>query len=343
VTGGAGFIGSALVRRLLRESQDHVVVLDALTYAGNRDNLPADEPRLTLVHQDIGDRQGVLEVLRRYECRAALNLAAETHVDRSIDAPAAFIETNVLGVQHLLAACLAYWRELQVVQADWFRFLHVSTDEVYGSIEAPGRARPGDLYRPSSPYSASKAAADHLVRAYQATYGLPTILVMPTNCYGPRQFPEKLIPLMACRATAGEPLPLYGDGRHVRQWLHVDDAAAGLHQALLYARPGDTHHLRGDASLENRELLAQLCRVLDELAPGAKPYDTLIQPAPDRPGHDRRYALDDEASRAQLKWRAEVPFEEGLRSTALWLLENEDWINHSLHRAMYHRERLGLG
>jgi dTDP-glucose 4,6-dehydratase len=344
VTGGAGFIGSAMVRRLLRASHDRVVVVDALTYAGCRENLPADEPRLAFVHRDIGDRRGMLELLQQHQCRAIVNLAAETHVDRSIDRPAAFIHANVTGVLELLEAATGYWQGLPAERAAAFRFLQVSTDEVYGSIPQPRRAKVGEAYAPSSPYSASKAAADHLVHSYHATFGLPTVVAMLTNCYGPRQFPEKLVPLMVSRAAASESLPLYGDGRNVREWLHVDDAARGLHRVLDAATPGETHHLRGDDVLENRELLDRLCVCLDELLPAQQGRSTrdLIEHVADRPGHDRRYSLDDAASREQLDWRPEIALDEGLPETVRWFLKQDAWVNRALHRAMYHKERLGL-
>jgi dTDP-glucose 4,6-dehydratase len=261
VTGGAGFIGSAMVRRLLREMPDRVVVVDALTYAGCRENLPADEPRLAFVHRDIGDRRGVRELLEQHECRAIINLAAETHVDRSIDRPAAFIRANVTDVLELLEGATGYWQSLPADCAGEFRFLQVSTDEVYGSLDAPRRAKVGEAYAPSSPYCASKAAADHLARSYHATFWLPSVVAMLTNCYGPRQFPEKLIPLLVSRAAASESLPLYGDGRNFREWLHVDDAARVPHRVLDAAAPGETHHLRGDDALEKARASRAALRV----------------------------------------------------------------------------------
>ena len=307
-----------------------MVVVDALTYAGCRENLPS-EPRLVFVHREIGDRRGVRELLEQHECRAIINLAAETHVDRSIDRPAAFIHTNVTGVLELLEAATGYWQGLSADRAAAFRFLQVSTDEVYGSIPKPRTAKVGDAYAPSSPYSASKAAADHLVRTYHTTFGLPTVVAMLTNCYGPRQFPEKLVPLMISRRAAGESLPLYGDGSNLRQWLHVDDAARGLHRTLDAATPGQTHHLSGEDAVENRELVERLCACIDKLLPkdqGRRAMD-LIEHVPDRPGHDQRYALDDAASREQLGWRPEVSLDEGLPEAVRWFLDNEDWVNRA--------------
>lgn len=344
VTGGAGFIGSAVVRRLLAETDVRVLVVDALTYAGSRGNLLEDENRLSFVHEDIANRRAMRELLEQYDCHAVINLAAETHVDRSIDRPATFLHANVTGVLELLEAATEHWRRLPDSQAEVFRFLQVSTDEVYGNLPSPAQAQPGDAYAPSSPYSASKAAADHLVRSYHTTFGLPTIITMLTNCYGPRQFPEKLIPLMICRALAGESLPVYGDGRQTREWLHVDDAARGLWRVLDAATPGETYHLRGNDQLENRELVRRLCRTLDRVAPQAAgaPVAKRIEHVSDRPGHDQRYALDDEETRVKLSWSPEVMLDAGLEETVRWFLANDAGVNHTLHRAMYHRERLGL-
>lgn len=347
VAGGAGFIGSQFVRTALERWDGTVVVVDALTYAGCRESLPSSvgEGRPTLIHANIADRAQVLDALQRFECRAVVNLAAETHVDRSIDSPASFIHTNVTGAYELLEAAVAHWRSLPPAAAERFRFVQVSTDEVYGSVPAPRRAAEGAPYAPSSPYSASKAAADHLARAYLTTYALPTTIAVLSNCYGPRQFPEKLIPLLIHHALEGESLPVYGRGENVREWLHVEDACRGIARVVEAGAAGATYHLGGETRLANMELVERLAQEIARQAPHlpGPPPGERIELVADRPGHDMRYALDDSWSRGQLDWRPQIDFEDGLRATVEWNLSNRDWLELALHRACYRGERLGLG
>jgi dTDP-glucose 4,6-dehydratase len=342
VTGGAGFIGSCLVRQLVAAGQA-VVTLDKLTYAGNRESLAAvgGEPRHTFVLGDIGDEQLVRSLLAEHRPAAILNLAAETHVDRSIDSPGPFIATNVLGVCRLLETVRGHYQLLDPSERAAFRFLHVSTDEVFGSLAERARSDESSPLAPNSPYAASKAAADGFVRAYHHTYGLPTIITNSSNNYGPFQYPEKLIPLMIGAAVAGRALPLYGDGRHVRQWLHVEDHASGLRAALERGRPGEVYNLGGREELTNRRLVEMLCEIIDELRPELAPTAARITHVADRPGHDRRYALDSTKAERELGWRPEQEFREGLRETVAWYLEHADW-SQRVTAGVYHGERLGM-
>jgi dTDP-glucose 4,6-dehydratase len=328
VTGGAGFIGANFVLDWLERTGEGLVNLDKLTYAGNLGSLAAlrGDARHVFVHGDIGDRAEVDALFARHRPRAVVNFAAESHVDRSIHGPAAFVETNIVGTFALLEATRAYCSMLSDGERAAFRFLHVSTDEVYGSLG------PDDLpfsettpYAPNSPYSASKAAADHLVRAYHHTYGLPTLTTNCSNNYGPRQFPEKLIPLMIVNALAGKPLPVYGDGRNVRDWLYVGDHCAAIRAVLAGGRPGETYNVGGNAELANLDVVGTICRILGELAPG-RDYAGLITFVKDRPGHDRRYAIDASKIRRELDWTPAESFASGMRRTVQWYLDNGAWL-----------------
>jgi len=328
VTGGAGFIGANFVVDWCADASEPVLNLDKLTYAGNLGNLDAlaDDPRHVFVRGDIGDRAAVSALLARHRPRAVVNLAAESHVDRSIHGPAAFIETNVVATFNLLEEVRAYWSSLERTERDAFRFLHVSTDEVYGSLGANDAGfTEATAYAPNSPYSASKAASDHLVRAYHHTYALPTLTTNCSNNYGPRQFPEKLIPLMIVNALAGKPLPVYGDGLNVRDWLYVGDHCAAIRTVLERGRPGETYNIGGNAELTNIDVVRTLVRVLADLAPG-RDYAKQITFVKDRPGHDRRYAIDAAKIRRELGWSPLQTFETGLRATARWYLDNARWL-----------------
>jgi dTDP-glucose 4,6-dehydratase len=328
VTGGAGFIGSNFVLDWFERSIEPVVNLDKLTYAGNLGSIEAlaGDVRHTFIHADIGERPRVDALLAEHRPRAIVNFAAESHVDRSIHGPAAFIETNVVGTFELLEATRAYWSTLPPDERSAFRFLHVSTDEVFGSLaanEAPfTEATP---YAPNSPYSASKAAADHLVRAYHHTYGLPTLTTNCSNNYGPRQFPEKLIPLMIVNALAGKALPVYGDGKNIRDWLYVGDHCAAIRTVLASGRPGETYAIGGNAEMANLDVVRTICRVLSELVPG-RDYDRLVTFVPDRPGHDRRYAIDASKIRRELGWTPAESFATGMQRTIQWYLDNAAWL-----------------
>ncbi|WP_312782846.1 dTDP-glucose 4,6-dehydratase [Brevundimonas sp.] len=328
LTGGAGFIGSALTRELLTRGHE-VRVLDLLTYAGvaaSLTELEAD-PAYSFVRADIADPVAVAAVFADFRPEAVAHLAAETHVDRSIDGPAVFVRTNVVGTQVLLDQALATWRGLSDAARDAFRFLHVSTDEVFGSLGEEGRFSEASPYDPRSPYAASKAASDHLVRAWGHTFGLPTIISNCSNNYGARQFPEKLIPTMILRALRGESLPVYGDGGNVRDWLFVEDHARALADILERGAPGRTYAVGGDAERTNLQLVHALCAVLDRLQPAAdgRSHAARIQMVEDRPGHDRRYAVDAALIRAELGWRPQVSFDEGLERTVRWYLDTESW------------------
>ena len=349
VTGGAGFIGSALIRHLLGDSEHQVLNLDKLTYAGNLESLAgvADSPRYQFVQADIGDRAAVGAALAQFQPDAIMHLAAESHVDRSIDAPAAFIQTNIVGTYSLLEACRAYWSGLPEGRRQRFRFHHVSTDEVYGDL--PGGAAPFSettAYAPSSPYSASKAAADHLVRAWQRTYGLPVLLSNCSNNYGPCQFPEKLIPLVILNALAGKPLPIYGNGQQLRDWLYVEDHVRALVQVLTRGQVGETYNIGGHNELKNLDVVQGICAMLDELAPRpanrgqARSYKELITFVQDRPGHDQRYAIDAGKLERELGWVPQESFGSGLRKTLHWYLANLDWCRH-VQDGSYRGERLG--
>jgi len=332
VTGGAGFIGSSLVRNLLeQEPAAHVYNLDALTYAGSLENLRdlPDGARHTFIEGDINDRQRVEELLHSQAIDTIVHLAAETHVDRSIHGPAAFINTNIVGTFALLEAARAVWLGSGHRPDGAYRFHHVSTDEVYGSLEPDEPAFHEErAYQPNSPYAASKAASDHLVRAYAHTYGLPVTLSNCSNNYGPRQYPEKLIPLMILNAMAGEALPVYGDGKQVRDWLYVDDHCRAVHAVLERGRPGETYNIGGGAQRTNLELVNELCRILDELLPESphRPHARLVRFVPDRPGHDRRYAMDIRKIQQHLEWEPSESLASGLRKTVQWYLANSAWI-----------------
>ncbi len=330
VTGGAGFIGSNFVLDWLAQSDECIVNLDALTYAGNLRNLASLEgdPRHVFVKGDIGDRALVDRLLAEYRPRAVLHFAAESHVDRSILGPAAFVKTNVEGTFTLLEAARAYWNALEGDAKAAFRFHHVSTDEVYGSLAPDAPAFTEDHpYQPNSPYSASKAAGDHLVRAWHHTYGLPVLTTNCSNNYGPFHFPEKLIPLMIVNALAGKPLPVYGDGLQVRDWLYVGDHCAAIRTVLAKGQVGRTYNIGGWNEKTNREIVATICRLLDELRPSpAGPYARLITHVKDRPGHDRRYAIDARKIERELGWRPAETFETGIRKTVRWYLDHADWV-----------------
>jgi dTDP-glucose 4,6-dehydratase len=325
VTGGAGFIGSALVRHLITHTDHCVLVIDKLTYAGNLASLAAiaDHPRFRFVRADICDRAFITEVFDGFDPDAVMHLAAESHVDRSIDGPAEFINTNVVGTYVLLEAALAHWRKLGS-RADQFRFQHVSTDEVYGTLTAEGRFTEETRYDPRSPYSATKAASDHLVRAWGHTYGLPILLTNCSNNYGPNQFPEKLIPLTIIKGLAGEPMPVYGQGLNVRDWLFVDDHAQALTLVLEGGRVGETYNIGGDAERRNIDVVGTICDVLDRLRSGRAHRD-LITFVPDRPGHDFRYAIDFSKLARELGWSPQFSFEQGLAATVSWYLDNRAW------------------
>jgi dTDP-glucose 4,6-dehydratase len=346
VTGGAGFIGSAVVRQLIRETDHEVVNLDKLTYAGNLHSLGGalDDPRHRFERVDLCDAGEVGRVFAEHRPEAVMHLAAESHVDRSIDGPGEFIRTNVDGTFTLLQAARAYWEGLEGGARDRFRFHHVSTDEVYGSLGPEGYFTEETAYDPRSPYSASKAASDHLVRAWHHTYGLPTLVTNCSNNYGPYHFPEKLIPLVILRAVAGEPLPVYGKGDNVRDWLYVEDHARALRLVLERGVPGQTYNIGGHNERTNIEVVRAICSLLDELRPGSPqvPHADRITFVADRPGHDRRYAIDAGKIGRELGWRPSETFETGLRKTVAWYLENEEW-SRDVQTGGYRQERLGLG
>ena len=348
VTGGAGFIGSAVIRHAIANSEDEVVNLDRLTYAGNLESLRdvSDSDRYRFEKVDICDRVEVERVFREYRPDVVMHLAAESHVDRSIDGPAAFIETNIVGTYTLLEVARQYWMDLGPPQKDRFRFHHISTDEVYGDLEGPE-----DLfvettpYAPSSPYSASKASSDHLVRAWQRTYGLPTLITNCSNNYGPYHFPEKLIPLVILNALEGKALPVYGKGNQIRDWLYVDDHARALHRVVRQGVVGETYNIGGHNEKQNIEVVQAICEILQELVPdlpgGITHYSDLITFVADRPGHDLRYAIDAGKIQRELGWTPEETFESGLRKTVEWYLENKEWCRH-VQDGSYQRERLGV-
>jgi len=347
ITGGAGFIGSALVRHLIEHTDHHVLNLDKLTYAGNLESLHsiASNTRYEFVQADIVDQATVSAVLERFRPQAIMHLAAESHVDRSIDGPAAFIQPNIGGTYSLLDATRAYWGTLPAAEREAFRFHHVATDEVYGDLQGVD-----DLftettpYAPSSPYSASKAASDHLVRAWQRTYGLPVLLTNCSNNYGPYHFPEKLIPLVILNALAGKPLPVYGNGQQVRDWLFVEDHARALLKVVTAGEVGQTYNIGGHNEQTNLEVVHAICALLEELAPahpaGVARYADLITFVQDRPGHDLRYAIDAGKIERELGWRPEETFATGLRKTVQWYLDNLEWCRH-VQDGSYQGQRLG--
>ena len=335
VTGGAGFIGSNFVLDWLAQSDEAVVNLDKLTYAGNLENLSTlkDDARHIFVKADIGSYDAVLNLLRQYNVRAVVNFAAESHVDRSIHGPEDFIQTNVLGSFRLLEAVRSYWNGLEQEAKDAFRFLHVSTDEVYGSLEKSDPAfSETNQYQPNSPYSASKAASDHLVRAYHHTYGLPVLTTNCSNNYGPYHFPEKLIPLCIQNALAGKALPIYGDGQQIRDWLYVKDHCSAIRRVLEAGRVGEVYNVGGWNEKPNLDVVHTLCNILDELKPraDAKSYAEQITYVTDRPGHDRRYAIDASKLQRELGWKPAETFETGIRKTVQWYLDHQDWVNNVL-------------
>ncbi len=346
VTGGAGFIGANFVRLLMRESDWEVLNLDLLTYAGNPETLAdlATEPRYRFVRGDIADQALVGGVLQDFRPDALVNFAAESHVDRSIDGPAAFIQTNVVGTFNLLDRARGYWAGLDAVARERFRLLHVSTDEVYGSLGPEGRFTERTPYAPNSPYSASKAASDHLVRAWHHTYGLPVLTTNCSNNYGPYQFPEKLLPLMILNAQEGKALPVYGDGGNVRDWLYVEDHCRAIRTVLEGGGPGEVYNIGGDSERTNLQVVEGLCALLDELAPAAdgRCHRELVSFVTDRPGHDRRYAIDATKIRSELGWRPRETFESGLRRTVQWYLDHQEWCRR-VQDGSYRRDRLGLG
>jgi len=347
VTGGAGFIGSNLARYLRRHTSDRIVIIDKLTYAGSLLNI-ADLPDVIFIEADIADREAMRGAFAQYAPRAVMNLAAETHVDRSIDSPAPFIDTNIVGTFVLLETARTHAASLPAVERTGFRFLHVSTDEVYGTLGADGLFSETTPYAPNSPYAASKAAADHLVRAYFHTYGLPVLITNCSNNYGPYQFPEKLIPLMILNASQGRPLPIYGDGGNIRDWLHVDDHCEGLLKVLTEGKPGEKYNIGGGNERTNLQIVDRLCEILEDLLPSSsnpalngRSYLDLKSFVPDRPGHDRRYAIDATKIAGELGWKPRRTFEEGLRETARWYLEHRDWCDQ-IQAGRYDRQRLGL-
>jgi len=353
VTGGAGFIGSNFVRLALARTDSRIVVVDLLTYAGNLESLSdvSQNPRFQFVKADIADRGAVDQIFRDHRPTAVLNFAAETHVDRSIDGPAAFIQTNVVGTFELLDAARRMLAGQTRSERERFRFLHVSTDEVYGSLGPSGAFEETTPYDPRSPYSASKAGADHLVRAYCSTYGLPTLLTNCSNNYGPYQYPEKLLPLMILNAVEGKTLPIYGDGGNVRDWLYVEDHCAGILLVLQRGRVGEKYNIGGGNERSNLEMVDALCAELERLRPaagnpalaaaGVTSYGELKTFVEDRPGHDRRYAIDSEKIRRELGWRAAHDLDSGLAATVQWYLENRAWCE-AVQSGGYQRERLGL-
>ena len=347
VTGGAGFIGSAVIRYIIQNTEDSVVNVDKLTYAGNLENLAtvANSKRYTFEHVDICNQGELERVFNAHQPDAIMHLAAESHVDRSIDGPAAFIETNIVGTYTLLEVARKYWLQLEYGKKESFRFHHISTDEVFGDLEGTD-----DLftettpYAPSSPYSASKASSDHLVRAWQRTYGLPTVITNCSNNYGPYHFPEKLIPLMILNALEGKPLPVYGKGNHIRDWLYVEDHARALYKVVTEGKVGETYNIGGHNEEQNIDVVKTICALLEELAPskpaGVSKYEDLITYVKDRPGHDLRYAIDARKIAKELNWTPEETFETGLRKTVQWYLDNQTWCEN-VQDGSYQRERLG--
>ena len=345
VTGGAGFIGGCFIRQILAEEDVCVINLDKLTYAGNLDSLASvlDNPSHIFVNGDIGDRELVGKVLHEYRPSWIVNFAAESHVDRSIDAPGVFAQTNVGGTVELLAAAMEYWKSANEDARQSFRFLHVSTDEVYGSLGSAGKFTETTPYAPNSPYSASKAASDHFVRAFHHTYGLPVLIANCSNNYGPFQFPEKLIPLMILNALEGKPLPVYGDGQNVRDWLFVEDHCRAILRVLQSGRCGEVYNIGGNCERSNLDVVHAICSLVDELRPGLPhaPCSSLVTFVKDRPGHDLRYAIDAAKIQGELGWQPQHDFESGLRQTVRWYLDNPRWVQR-VTSGVYRRERLGL-
>lgn len=344
VTGGAGFIGSAVIRQYINDTVHEVINLDALTYAGNLESLANVEnnPKYTFEHVNICDIKELERVFRQYQPDAIMHLAAESHVDRSIDGPADFIQTNIVGTYNLLDVAKKYWSGLTGEKKDRFRFHHVSTDEVYGDLEETGYFTEETSYEPSSPYSASKASSDHLVRAWHRTYGFPVVITNCSNNYGGYQFPEKLIPLVTLNALEGKSLPIYGKGDQIRDWLHVDDHARALRLVLETGKNGETYNIGGHNEKTNLEVVETICMLLDKLVPNSPhvPHESLITYVADRPGHDLRYAIDADKIAAELGWTPEETFYSGIEKTIHWYLENSEWCQH-VQDGSYQRERLG--
>ncbi|MCH9298038.1 dTDP-glucose 4,6-dehydratase [Pantoea allii] len=337
VTGGAGFIGSAVVRHIIDNTEDSVVNVDKLTYAGNLESLKSvhDNARYSFEHVDICDQARITEVLMKHQPDAIMHLAAESHVDRSISGPAEFVQTNVVGTYSLLEASRYYWSTLNEERRSVFRFHHISTDEVYGDLPHPDETRDelplfteNSPYAPSSPYSSTKAASDHLVRAWGRTYGLPVIITNCSNNYGPYHFPEKLIPLIISNALENKALPIYGKGDQIRDWLYVEDHARALYTVVMKARAGATYNIGGHNEKKNIEVVMKICELLDELMPKTEKYSQQIIYVADRPGHDRRYAINADKIQSELGWQPEETFESGLRKTVQWYLDNSEWVNN---------------
>lgn len=365
VTGGAGFIGSAVIRHIINNTQDSVVNLDKLTYAGNLESLleVSNSDRYEFEKVDVCNADELKRVFTRHQPDAVMHLAAESHVDRSIDGPAEFIQTNIVGTYTLLEMARSYWNELVVDRKQTFRFHHISTDEVYGDLPHPNDLRANEgiaakqegikldqnlplfteqtAYAPSSPYSASKASSDHLVRAWQRTYGLPVIVTNCSNNYGPYHFPEKLIPLVILNALEGKPLPIYGKGDQIRDWLYVEDHARALYKVVTEGVVGETYNIGGHNEKQNIEVVKTICKILEELAPNKVSYESLITYVTDRPGHDRRYAIDASKIERELGWKPCETFETGLRKTVQWYLDNQRWCKN-VQDGSYQRERLGV-
>ena len=347
ITGGAGFIGSAIIRYLINNTEHEVVNVDKLTYAGNLESpcYVADNRRYHFEQVNICDVLEVKRLFAQYQPDGIMHLAAESHVDRSIDGPAAFIETNIVGTYVLLEAAREYWQGLEQQRAANFRFHHVSTDEVYGSLPETGLFSETSCYEPSSPYSASKASSDHLVRAWYATYGLPVLITNCSNNYGPYQFPEKLIPLMIMNAISGKALPVYGKGDHIRDWLYVEDHACALYLVLAKGVVGETYNIGAHNEKTNLQVVHTLCDLLEELVPkhpeGVSRYQDLIEYVVDRPGHDQRYAIDASKIQKELGWTPDETFDTGMRKTVQWYLSNHEWCQH-VQDGSYQQERLGL-
>lgn len=347
ITGGAGFIGSALIRYLITETEHQVINIDKLTYAGNLASLEpiADNSRYHFEHTDICDAPAIRSLFAKHQPDLVMHLAAESHVDRSIDGPLDFIQTNIVGTAVLLEAARAHWQSMPETDKSGFRFHHISTDEVYGSLGPEGLFHETTAYDPSSPYSASKAGSDHLVRAWRRTYGLPVVLTNCSNNYGPYQFPEKLIPLIILNALEGKPLPIYGKGDQIRDWLYVEDHAKALWRVVTEGMLGETYNIGGHNEKTNLEVVHTVCRILDELAPdrpnGIAAYSELITHVTDRPGHDKRYAIDADKIKQDLGWSPDETFKSGIRKTVAWYLDNQEWCRR-IQDGSYQRERLGL-
>ncbi|ATG76473.1 MULTISPECIES: dTDP-glucose 4,6-dehydratase [unclassified Pseudoalteromonas] len=349
VTGGAGFIGSAVIRHIINNTQDEVINIDKLTYAGNLESLESvkDSKRNIFEQVDICDRVELDRIFKMYKPNVVMHLAAESHVDRSITGPAEFVQTNIVGTYNLLEAARNYWNNLEIDAKEVFRFHHISTDEVYGDLPHPDEQE-GELplfteqtaYSPSSPYSASKASSDHLVRAWLRTYGFPTIITNCSNNYGPFHFPEKLIPLVILNALEGKKLPIYGKGDQIRDWLYVEDHARALYKVVTEGKIGETYNIGGHNEKQNIEVVQTICSILDNLVPKKTKYAEQITFVGDRPGHDRRYAIDSSKMQNELAWTPEETFETGLRKTVQWYLDNSSWCEN-VQDGSYQRQRLG--